>query len=213
MAKKEQTAPDNPAPEQDDADDSPLTFSKADLQKLIDDNRKEAAESAAKDAIAKREEEEKKARLKRRAKDAEESEEDLVDAATKAEARAAEAEQRAAAAERKALLKDVEVKLRDYLALNHKEYLGNALDIMLHVEKAVPIDATDALITRIIDAQAKAFVERSKAARGTGGGAPGSAVRGRMAGTGQQQTNQTSQQQGERQTAAAPRFRTLNWHG
>jgi hypothetical protein len=68
---------------------------------------------------------------------------------------------RAAEAERKAQLLEVNLSLRDHLAAKHPEYLANAADIMLHVKDKLAADAKPADITKLIEAEAKAFVERT----------------------------------------------------
>lgn len=155
------------------------------------------------------------------AEDAEDEDdtEDADEIVRKAETRAALAEQRAAEAEKKATLAVVENKLRDYLALNFRDLIGNAPDIMLHVEKALTPGAKDAEIARLIDSHSKAFAERTKAARRPTMGATVGGARGRIAGV----TSGTTDNPTDRQAAAAaanvqaasasPRpWSTLNYH-
>lgn len=85
------------------------------------------------------------------------------------QAKREQAEEKAAAAERRAQLAEVNVQLRDHLASKHPDYLSNAADIMLHVEKALPADAKPEAVAKLIDEQAKAFVERTPRQKPIGG--------------------------------------------
>jgi hypothetical protein len=82
------------------------------------------------------------------------------------------AEQKAAEAERRAQLAEVNVSLRDHLASKHPDYLSNAADIMLHVEKTLAPDAKPDAVAKLIEEQAKAFVERTPRQKPIGGAPP-----------------------------------------
>lgn len=146
-------------------------------------------------------------------------EEDAAEIISKAEARAAKAEQEATAAKKEALLARVENKLNAHLALNFRDFMGNAPDIMLHIAAALTPDAKEGEIARLIDSHTKAFVERTKATRKPASGAPIGGARGRLAGL----VGGTSDNEGDRTAAraaaasgnAAPRraFSQVNWNG
>lgn len=72
---------------------------------------------------------------------------------------------RAAEAERRAQLAEVNVSLRDHLATKHPEYLANAADIMLHVKDKLAADAKPADVSKLIEAESKAFVDRTPRGR------------------------------------------------
>lgn len=169
----------------------------------------EARELALKEDREKRKQKEKEKRAEeRKARGEDEEEEDPAEVIKAAEQRAAEAEQRAAEAEKKSLMADVNVKLRDYLTsdTNLKPYLGNAPDIILHIERALPKDATDQAIHRLIESHTKAFVERSKQGR-TGTVQP-SISRSKITGI------QTEPRDTRTSTVNTDRpFSTVNWHG
>lgn len=78
-----------------------------------------------------------------------------------------EAERSAAAAERRAQLAEVNISLRDHLAAKHPDYQANAADIMLHVERKLAADAKPDDVKKVIEAEAKGFVERTPRARVT----------------------------------------------
>jgi hypothetical protein len=204
-------AKEKPA-EESAPEDEPVTLSKAELQKLIDENRAEAQETALKEEKEKRKQAEKEKRRRERAERGEdEEEEDPAEIAKAAELRAAEAEQRAAEAEKKALMADVSVRLRDYLTAdnNLKPYLGNAPDIMLHVERALTPNATEQAITRLIESHVKAFVERSKAGR-IGASQQHSVSRSKITLPDSERETRTATRQ---EQPAERRFVGVNWHG
>lgn len=116
------------------------------------------AERDAQEAARKKEEEEKAAEEARRKGEFEKLAADEKAKREKAEAEAAEANRRAQLAE-------VNIKLRDYLAEKHPDYLANAADIMLHVEKQLKPDAKPEDVAKLIAEQAKAFVERTPKAK------------------------------------------------
>jgi hypothetical protein len=64
----------------------------------------------------------------------------------------------------------VDRQLRDYLAdETRREYLGNAPDIMLHVEKRLEPDAKPEAVTKLIADEVKAFMDRTpRGLRGNG---------------------------------------------
>lgn len=72
-------------------------------------------------------------------------------------------------ANHRAMLADVNVKLRDHLTAKHPEYLANAVDIMVHIEREVKNDTKPEEVVKIIEAQAKAFVDRTPKAKPAGG--------------------------------------------
>lgn len=144
--------------------------------------------------------------------------EDADEVISKAEARAARAEQEAAAAKKEALLAKVENKLNAYLALNFRDLIGNAPDIMLHIERALTPDAKEGEIARLIEAQSKAFADRVKAARKPASGAPPARNRisGLVGGTSDNPTDRTAAAAATTAQNGAAGYRpfsTINWHG
>jgi vacuolar-type H+-ATPase subunit E/Vma4 len=87
------------------------------------------------------------------------------------------------AAERRAQLAEVNVALRDHLADKHPDYLANAPDIMLHVEKHLAADAKPADVKKLIEEQSKAFADRTPRKVAAGGGVSASPRNGLPAGT------------------------------
>jgi hypothetical protein len=169
-----------------------------------------AAVTAAReeDKTKRKQAEKEKRDRERRERGEDEEEEDPKEVIAKAEKRAADAEQEAAQAKRDATIAKIENKLRDYLVGNYKEFLGNATDIMLHIEKALTPDATEQAISRLIEAHTKSFVERVKQAKGSHG-APAGGIRRLPLGTPPQPATEERQQKAE----SARKFQTLNWHG
>ena len=103
------------------------------------------------------------------------------DVAKQLEATAAERD--ALKAEREQLAREVRSlkvsqQLRDHLAATHADYVGNAVDILPHVERQIADDTTEAQIARLIEKESAAFAERNPRAP-KGGGAP-AAVAGRI---------------------------------
>lgn len=217
MAKQKPPAPDPQLEEGEEGDEQPakLELTEQELQDRI-----EAATVAA--VKADRDEQKKKAREKKKqlareeAEEDEEEQEDPKEIIANAETRAAEAEQRAAEAEKKALMADVNVRLRDYLTANFKEFVGNAPDIILHIERALSENAKEQEIIRLIEAQSKAFVERTKSARAASTNAI-NANRSKLIGGGQQGQQQEQRESrnisGRREDQPQPRFAAINWHG
>lgn len=206
-----------PPPQDDKGDDSKvetLSLTQEDLDAKIADAVKAAVRED-------RKAQKKAAKLKQRDDDDpdpdDDPEEDAAEIISKAEARAAKAEQEAAAAKKEALLARVENKLNAHLALNFRDFMGNAPDIMLHIAAALTPDAKDGEIARLIDSHTKAFVERTKATRKPASGAPIGGARGRLAGL----VGGTSDNEGDRTAVAAAAkagvpansrpFSHLNW--
>jgi hypothetical protein len=77
----------------------------------------------------------------------------------------------------------VNVALRDHLADKHPDYLANAPDIMLHVEKHLAADAKPADVKKLIEEQSKAFADRTPRKVAAGGGVSASPRNGLPAGT------------------------------
>lgn len=206
------TAP-NPQPEKEAADDGAITITQADLDAKIAE-----AITAAVAADRKAQRQKQKAKAKAQTEDdgdEDEDDEDATEIIRKAELAKATAEQERDAAKKEALLAKVENKLRDWLALNAREFLGSAPDIMLHIERAITADAKDGEVARLIESHAKAFMERNKGLRKVG--APVAAGRNRIAGI------PGAENVEDRQVAAAAartgppvdgqRWSTLNYHG
>jgi hypothetical protein len=182
-------------------------------QELQDRIQAATAEAIKADRAERKKKEKQRKRDEEQAESEDEDEEDPREIISAAEQRAADAEQRAAEAEKKATMADVGVRLRDYLTANYKEFIGNAPDIILHIERALSAAPKEQEIIRLIEAQSKAFVERTKTARGNQNNQI-SASRSKLTGTNQQA------QQGETRTItrtdqpeSRPRFSTINWHG
>lgn len=155
-------------------DDGKVTLTKDELAQQIADALKADREKRKKKEKAKQREAE--------PDDDEEEQEDPEEVIRKAELRAATAEQERDEAKKQALLAQVENKLRDYLALNMRQFIGNAPDIMLHIEKALTANAKEGEIARLIESHAKAFAERSKAVSRPASGAPLGGARSRVGG-------------------------------
>ena len=213
MADKKDDAPDPQAEAGDDEGKLTLT------QKELDDRIAAAVEDGVKKA---REKAKQKAKAKAKRQEAEaedgdddEAEEDPAEIVRDAETRAAKAEQERDLAMKEALMARVENKLNAYLALNLREFMGNAPDIMLHIEKALSPGAKDAEIARLIESHSKAFSERVKAARRPASGAtPGGLARSpRTSGlTGRSDDEPAPRQQPGRATTPDP-FYASRWHG
>jgi hypothetical protein len=169
----------------------------------------EARDAAIKDEREKRKQAEKEKRRRERQErgEDEEPEEDPAEIVRKAEARAATAEQERDEAKKTALLAKVENKLRAYLLDNFKEFVGNTLDIMLHIEKALDPNATEQAIVRLIESHSKAFVERTKAARTTNTNPV--VTRSKITGITPERENKTV----TREQQPARQFSSINWHG
>lgn len=177
-AKEQETQGGKP----DDADkgaDKPNDDAPDDVLKLTKDELEQKIADALKADREKRKAKEKKQK-EREADDDEngDDEEDAAEVISKAERRAAEAEQERDQAIKEALLAKVENKLRDYLTINFREFIGNAPDIMLHIEKALSPKSSEQEVARLIKSHAEAFVERTKAARRPASGAPAGGARG-----------------------------------
>jgi hypothetical protein len=72
-------------------------------------------------------------------------------------------------AKRVAQVACVQVQLRDHLADKHPEYMSNAGDVMNEVAKRLTDDAKPEAVAKLIEEQAKAFVERTPRQKPTGG--------------------------------------------
>lgn len=185
-------------------DDGKLTLTQAELDQRIAAATEAAAKAERDRAVADRQREKEEAERKKA-----EEQGEYQKVAQQEEAKRKEAEARAAAAERRALLADVNVQLRDHLAATDalKPFLGNAPDIMLHVEKKLGDDAKPDDIAKLIDAEAKSFAARTTAGKGAAGGAPAGGQRGKLpAGQHSPETRQPPARQ-------RGRFSTLNYHG
>lgn len=136
--------------------DEPLTLSKSELQKLIDDNRKEA-EQAAENKLAA------KAQKDREAAEAEEAKKrgEFEKVAEKERARADAAEAKANNLERS-------IKLRDHLAEKHPEYSANAKYIL----PMIPTDVEGDDLDKAIANAAKQYVDDNPRTPKNPGGAP-----------------------------------------
>jgi hypothetical protein len=76
-------------------------------------------------------------------------------------------------ADRRAQMAEVNVNLRDHLAEKHADYLPNAADIMLHIERKLAASAKPDDVRKLIEAEAEAFVKRTPRQVNKGGaGAP-----------------------------------------
>lgn len=151
-------------------DPKKIELTEDEIQARIDAAVKKRDDDAAKkdaDAKAKAEEEEAKKRG------------EFEKIAATAEEKRKAAEDKAAASERRAQLAEVKGQLHDHLADKHPDYVRNATDIMLHVEKKLPADAKPDDIAKLIEEEAKSFVERTPRASSTSG-APGGATRGKI---------------------------------
>jgi hypothetical protein len=155
-----------------------LSLTPAELQAKIE----EATAKALRDAESKAGE---KSRKEREAAEAEEAKKrgEWEELATKEQQKRTQAEERAAQAERRAQLAEVNVALRDHLADKHPDYLANAPDIMLHVEKHLAPDAKPTDVAKVIADEAKAFADRTPRKVSSGGGVSASPRNGLPAGT------------------------------
>jgi hypothetical protein len=207
-----------PNPQDDKADEGDKPEALTLTQEQLDAKIAEAITAAvAADRKAQRQKQKAKAKAQPQDdEDGDDEEEDSAEIIRKAEQKAAEAAQRADEAEKKALLAEVKGKLTDWLGLNARDFIGNAPDIMLHIERQLSPGAKDGEVARVIEANAKAFIERTKAARGKVGN-PVAAGRNRIAGV------PGADNPEDRQVAAAAartgppvdgqRWSTLNYHG
>lgn len=166
----------NPQTDKDaDADAGKLALTQDELDAKIADAVKAAVKADRKErqkAQKQKQKQQEEANADDGDADEDDDAEDPAEIAAKAETRAARAEQERDQAVKEALLAKVENKLRDYLALNLREFIGNAPDIMLHIERALPAGAKEQEIQRTIESHAKAFAERTKAVRKPASGAP-----------------------------------------
>jgi hypothetical protein len=172
-------APPAKPKEEPKGDADKLTLTKDELKAQIDEALKADREAAAAKAKADKEAADKLA--------AEEQAKKTGDF----EALEKSLKEKASAAERRAQIAEVNTQLRDHLADKHPEYLANAADIMLHVKEQLDADAKPEAVAKLIEAQAKAFVDRTPKAKGNGypGPTPSGAPRGANVPPAKQNTN------------------------
>lgn len=162
----------------------------------------------------------KPAKRKRREAEEDDADEDEGDAdddeGEKARVAVAAAKQEATEANRRAQIAEVGVLLRDHLTEKYKEFVGNAKDIILHIEKDLPDNPKPAEIQRLIADHSRAFVERIRNAKGAHG-APAGGTRGKLPqgspiGVGGAVSGEDRSMKPREASPRRP-FQTINWHG
>lgn len=123
-------------------------------------------------------------------------------------------------AERRAKVAEVSVSLRDHLAADdeRKPYLTNAPDIMLHVEKKLTVEMTDAQVEQLIADETTAFIARTAPKKAPGGGVPPGPSRNKLPSNAfpQRRTPAPAGGDGGSGDAGPPaprRFGSLTWNG
>jgi membrane protein involved in colicin uptake len=167
---------DDPPPQPKPNEAPKLQLTEAELQQKIADATNAALAAERK----KREEADAKALEEGERKKAEEQGE-YQKLAEADRAKREAAEQQRDEAIRRAQLAEVNIQLRDYLAADdRKQFLANAPDIMLHVEKELAPDAKSEDVAKLIEKKTAEFVARTAPAKAGAQGAPSGGARGKL---------------------------------